>query len=240
MMKWIPLVILLLLTGCSGSAPAIIEKIDTVPDETEKEPVLIEQQEEEESEEFIEFSLEDEQILISLKIVPILNEYLKGVSNRKQVINKMHLERISAESHDIYLLEFSCVHDLCSYLLFHPTNEKLAYLVADIAKFSGSILSPNESKVVLHFSRFHASISNLDTIVVVDLDNWKLLSLNNEKSNDTILNYRWPFLSIDWLDNDSITIATPDIIEPTPELLTEWHEIEDGPTIHTIFSFTSD
>ncbi|MBP2077941.1 hypothetical protein [Oceanobacillus polygoni] len=240
MMKWIPLFILLLLTGCSGSTPAIIEKVDTVPDETEKDPVLIEQQEEEESEDFIEFSLEDEQILISLKMVPILNEYLNGVNNRKQAIYEMHLERISSEVHDIYLLEFSCVQDLCSYLIFHPTNEKLAYLVADIAKFSNFILSPDESKIVLHFSRFHSTDNNLDTIVVVDLANWKLLSLNNETSNDTILNYKWPFIYIEWVDNESITIVTPDIMEPTIELLTEWQQTNDSPTANTVFSIYSE
>lgn len=173
-------------------------------------------------------------------MVPILSEYLKGVSNRKQAINKMHLQRISAESHAIYLLEFSCVKDSCSYLLFYPTNEKLAYLVADIVKFNDFIFSPDESKVVLHFNRFHSIESNLDTVVAVDLESWKLLSLNNETGNDTILNYRWPFLSIEWLDNENITIATPDIIEPTLELLTAWHEFDDRLTIDTIFSLTSD
>ncbi|WP_249869948.1 hypothetical protein [Oceanobacillus saliphilus] len=223
----------LIIAGCSTSSSNVIEKVDTVPIETEKEPALIEQHEEEEMEQYIEFFLDDEQVLVNLQMVPILKEYLSGSKHRQSAINDMKLDRLPLEDHQIYLLEFSCFHDSCSYLLFNQSGNNAAYLIADLAKSKNILISPDQSKVAIQFSRNGKQNLELDNIVVIDLIEWKVLSLNNETSEDNFLNYTWPYVGVQWMDDETLTVSVPDIIEPTSQHISEWNEVGGNVIINT-------
>ncbi|MFC4024274.1 hypothetical protein ACFOUV_10765 [Oceanobacillus longus] len=214
---------LLLITGCSNSSSKVIEKLDTNLNEPNQQPTLFEQRKEEKVEQFIEFPLEDEQVLINLEMVPILREYLNGVKSRTDSISEMKLEKLPLDNHQIYLLEFSCFHDACSYLIFNQTGENPAYLVADLAKSTNLLISPDQSKVALQFSRLNGQNMQLNNLVVIDLTNWQVLSLENETSDANILNYTWPYVTVEWIDEQKLTISTPDVLEPTYQHLSEWY-----------------
>ncbi|WP_010649625.1 hypothetical protein [Oceanobacillus massiliensis] len=227
------ILLLFIAAGCSDSTQPIIEKVDTVPYDSNREPALIEQQEEEEIEQYIEFSLFDEQVLINLEMVPILNEYLKGVQDEEAAINEMKLEKLPLSEHQIYLMEFSCINDLCSYLLFNQNGENPAYLVADLAKTANTLISPDQTKIALHFSRINGKSEHLDNLVVVDLQEWKLSAWNNEPDGANILNYTWPFVAVEWLDDTTLTVRRPDILEPTSASISEWQELGGTKLIST-------
>ncbi|WP_067730098.1 hypothetical protein [Oceanobacillus damuensis] len=233
--KFIMISVLLVAAGCSSNSKAI-EKVDTVPLETEKQPALIEQEEEDEIEQYIEFFLNDEQVLINLQMVPILKEYLNGVKNRKATINEMKLERLPLDDHQIYLLEFSCFSEACSYLLFNQSGENPAYLVADLAKFKKMLVSPEESKVAIQFGRINNQNFETDHLVVTDLKQWKVLSLNNETNDANILNYKWPYVTVHWIDEESLNVNIPDVIEPSSQNFSEWSQLGESTLTETILT----
>ncbi|WP_163970826.1 hypothetical protein [Oceanobacillus halotolerans] len=220
---------LLLLVACSSNEPLIMKKDQPTSANGEKEPELVEEEiEENETEEFIEFSLPDEQVLINLKMVPIIAQYLEGVDDRQKTIKKMQIEKINA-SEDLYLLEFSCHNDLCSYLVLNQSEDNRAYLVADLAQKAEMKLSPDNNKLLFLFSRTGTLPIPATDIVVVDVVNWELLPLVNQTETN-ILSYQWPILVAEWIDNDTISIERPAVTEPTPTLIQEWQQAEPYPT----------
>lgn len=222
----------ILIAGCNKDN-SVIEKVEGVDAHPLEEPELIEIVEEEEIKETIEFPLEDEQIIISLGMVPILNEYLKGSNNREEAIQEMSLERIDIDSLSIYLMEFSCHNDKCSYLLFHQDSDREAILIADMAAVVDHALSPDETKLLFQFNRSKESIS-YSQIVVIDMSSWEMLPLYNEDSDAKILNYTWPFVSADWNEDGTIAVQTPDIVDPTVQSIEEWEENGGSSTMTTI------
>ncbi|WP_099157892.1 hypothetical protein [Virgibacillus ndiopensis] len=215
--------ICILLTACSKDEPVIVKKDAKAADPNE-EPELVEQKSNEETDEFIEFALPDEKIMINLEMVPILNEYLYATKDRKKAIEKMKMLRIDAIERDIYLLEFSCKNGLCSYLLLDQSKENQAFLVADLAKSIQTKLSPDHSKILLQFNRETALPIPLSNLVVIDLKNWELVSLTNDTNEAKLLHYSWPIVTAEWLDNQTITAMIPTVSDPTNDLLLQWQE----------------
>ncbi|MUK90253.1 hypothetical protein GMD78_17915 [Ornithinibacillus sp. L9] len=187
---------IILVTACSKSEPALVKK-DTPPSQPKDSPELIEQpNDDEETDEFIEFTLEDEVVMINLHLVPILRQYLHAVSKRDEIIKEMNIQRIHEEpDNSVYLLEFSCNHVLCSYLLLDQSKENTGHLVADLATLSSVKLSPDETKLLLVFHRESSLPLPMANIVVLDLEKWKAVKLENITNDDYILNYSWPILS---------------------------------------------
>lgn len=227
-------IILMLLSACANNEPAIVKE-ETVP-EPDSEPELVEEEhgDDEQVDEFIEFPLDDEQIIVNLEMVPILSEYLSAVTDRKKEIEKMTIDRVHSKDESIYLLEFSCQNESCSYLLFSQEEEKQAYLLADLAKSTNITVSPDNTKLLFQFNREGSLPLPLSNIVVIDITNWETVSLSNNTNDANILNYSWPLLNADWVDNEIIAVEKPSVIEPTNELIDEWQKTEKPSTTNII------
>ncbi|GAB3064148.1 hypothetical protein [Virgibacillus ainsalahensis] len=216
-------IFILLLSACSKNEPAIIKQ-ETSSNHHSGKPELIEETTEEETKGYIDFPVADELVRINLEMVPILKEYLAVIYDADEAIDQMKLERVHTQGESIYLLEFSCVSELCSYLLLNPSSDKQSYLLADMAKYTDMRASPDNNKLSFRFDRQKASPLPLTNIVVIDIKSWTTLSLNNEMNDDNILHYTWPILTFEWIDNESISIDIPAVTEPTEELIYKWQE----------------
>ncbi|MEC5425135.1 hypothetical protein QGM71_16740 [Virgibacillus sp. C22-A2] len=214
----------MVITACQNREP-VIEKVDAIPEKPNSEPELVEQVKEEEVEEFIEFYLDDEQITINLQAVPILKEYLHTTKDRRKATEQMRFERIYNKEQSVYLLEFSCSNDKCSYLAFNQTKDNQAHLIADLAKSVDAVISPEATKILFIFERSNKSLPQpLTNIVVIDIDNWDIVPLVNETTNRDILNFNWPLATVEWKDDDSISVTKPALLEPDDEPHYEWQE----------------
>ncbi|WP_106497811.1 hypothetical protein [Lentibacillus sp. Marseille-P4043] len=222
--KWILVFICFtLLSACSKNGSAIIKK-DSPPTDPNENPELIEEENEDEVSEFIEFALPNEEVMINLEMVPILNSYLEATADREKAIKNMNMLQIQAENSEMYLLEFSCHNDFCSYLLLDQSKDNQAILVADLAKSIQSKLSPDKSKLFLQFNRATKLPLPLTDIVVIDLEQWKPLQLTNKTDDRQVLDYNWPIITAEWMDNQKIRASLPDIAEPVSDIIQEWQQ----------------
>ncbi|MGY0692174.1 hypothetical protein ACW2QC_05180 [Virgibacillus sp. FSP13] len=229
--RWIlVLICFILLAACSKNSSAIIKK-DSPPTDPNENPELIEEESEDEVNEFIEFALPNEEVMINLEMVPILNSYLKATADRKKAIENMNMLQIQAETSEIYLLEFSCHNDLCSYLLLDQSKDNQAILVADLAKSVQSKLSPDKSRLFLQFNRETKLPLPLTDIVIIDLEQWKQLPLTHKTDDKQILDYNWPIITAEWVDNQQISASLPDIVEPASDAIHEWQQSGKKTTI---------
>lgn len=228
---------LILITACSHQP--VIEKVDSKQNHPNSEPALVEQVNKEEVDEFIEFWLDEEKIMINLKMVPILDEYLSAINDRQKVIEEMNIERIPVADNNIYLLEFSCENDRCSYIAFNQSQDKQAYLVADLAKSVGTFISPDQTKILFQFNRIKSPAISFDHLVVIDAETWEPITLDSDTNDVSILNYSWPFITIDWTDNETVTVTKPAIAQPTIKFIKDWKETTNRPTTEVILHLQS-
>lgn len=219
------IVFMIVLTACSdtGSSDAVIEKVESAAATEKKEPVLIEEvdEEEEQIDQFIEFFLEDEQLTINLEKVPILDHYLEGAKNRNEAIKKMVIQRLPIEDHQIYLLEFSCVNERCSYIVFNQNERNSAMLLADVSTYSAYYISPNERNLIFEFIREKDNVP-MTHLIPIDLNQWSLVSLNMSDGDDTIIEYTTPITEVEWINDQEISIQTPNIDDLTSETYQSW------------------
>ncbi|WP_047982177.1 hypothetical protein [Ornithinibacillus contaminans] len=209
------LFLFVMISGCSNNQPAIV-KVDTPPEEASSEPELIEEvSDDEEIDEFIEFPLKDEVIRVNLSQVPILQAYLQASPNWQPIIEQMKIERLSNNTtNDIYLLEFSCYQEQCSYLLLDQSSDNSGFLIANLAQLKDAIFSPDETKLLVTFDRESTTTElPLSDAVVIDLDNWQELSLSHDVDGYNLLDYQRSFVSADWVDDETITISFPDTVK---------------------------
>lgn len=212
------ILILFFLVSCSNSEPAIV-KVNTPPEEVTDEPELIEELvNDEEVDEFIEFKLNDEILRVNLKQIPILSAYLHAAEDRQSIIEQMGIQQmVNKEENSIYLLEFACLEDQCSYLLLDESSENTGLLVADLANFEQATVSPEQSKLLLKFTRESNYEYPLSNAVVVDLENWEVLPLENETITNNLFDFQWPILSVNWIDDETISISIPETLETNKE-----------------------
>ncbi|MFD1361530.1 hypothetical protein [Lentibacillus salinarum] len=225
--KFLAIIILVILTACTEEP--VIVKSDAPPDAPEQKPEIVEQQtdDEEEVEEFIEFALPEEKIMVNLKMVPILDSYLQAVPNRQKAIGQMTLDPIQATDKNLYMLAFSCRETACSYLLMDRTEENKTYLLADLAELSQTVLSPDGTNVMFHFTREESpSHLPLSDIVVIDLEKWEPMTPDHLQADSFALSYTWPIQFVEWTDNRNLTATVPDISEPSAEKIMAWANTE--------------
>ncbi|MFC3039923.1 hypothetical protein ACFOGI_06625 [Virgibacillus xinjiangensis] len=202
-----------LLASCSeDNEPAIVKQESAG---SGIQPELMEDEQEDETIEWIEFPLEDEQIIINLQAVPILKGYLAAAEYPNEKIKKMDLERIHPEL-SIYLLEFSCTKELCSYLLLNPSESNKAFLLADMAIFEGMHLSPDEDRMAFEFSRTSFDRSAAD-LIVMDINNWEKLPLLEKEGDKDVLEYQQILDHVRWIDNDHLRVETADQMQTSSE-----------------------
>ena len=230
--------IIIFIVSCSN-VESDIENVIPNPEIKKGEPELVEEITDEEPEVYFEFFLDDEQVTINLKGMPILNNYLQGTASRKQSIEEMELSRIYSESENIYLLEFSCSsNSLCSYIILNQSRDNPSFLIADIAKLLEIKPSPDDSKLLFLFERDSGPSQGLKDIVVIDITDWRQLPLRNDTTDEPILGYKWPLAEVKWRDNKSINVTKPDSIEP--EDPSDKHAIEETPVTDIILKVMND
>jgi len=190
--------------------------------------------------EFIEFDVDGNDVVLDVHKIPILYEFLNGQKDQQLDVSDMELERIPLEHENIYTLSFSCVNERCSHLLLHQDQNKQTFLVADMAQYVNSHISPDETKIALHFNRsLGADTVTLSNLIIMDVKNWEVQPITNEETEISLLNYRWPFVAIEWLDNESIAISIPDLIEPNKDSFEEWSSSETN-SVSTIIYYTKE
>lgn len=226
MKKYVFLIgLLLLLAACQNEEQVIVKKKST-PQNSKEEPELIEQTNEDEVDEMIEFILPNEKVMINLEMVPILNAYLSAARDRSKAVEAMQLTPVDDANSHLYILEFSCVNESCSYLLLNKSEGNQAYLVADLAKLKEIKLSPDNLRIFLHFNRDDSIPVPLSNIVIIDIQKWELLSIKNMTNDMQVLDYHWPILTVEWIDNQSVSISIPAIVEPSSTIISKWYEVK--------------
>lgn len=216
------LFIFIILIACKANDASVIVKKEATTDPVISEPELIEEETKADDDPLIEFSLPYEQVVINLKMVPILDDYLRLIDNKINAIEQMNLIPIHSGSNTIYLLEFSCQNDLCSYLVIDQSKDNQTYLVADLAKYVSTSIAPDQTKMIITFDR-HTSLSTPRTnLVAIDLENWEILSLKAQSDDHDFLNYHWPITSVTWINEQTISAHIPVIDEPSEANILEW------------------
>src|SRR5690625_7162217 len=89
-----------LLMACSQEEPVILKKETNTTDEYH--PALIEEEQEDENDTLIEFTFPEEQIMINLKNITILIEYLKSTNDKEKAIR--NIEIILIKKINIFLI----------------------------------------------------------------------------------------------------------------------------------------
>lgn len=219
---WI-LLILIVIISCSQKNEAIVKR-DHSPEVETNTPELIEQRKEDRKEQQIIFSLPYEQITIDLAKIPILKEYLQWVNRPEEAVKKMNLIPIKSDEQTIYVLEFSCKNNYCSYLLLKEKDDLESHLVADMAQFKQSFLSPDREKILLQFQRIENFTLPLSNLIAVDLKEWNFLPLKPDENSlqQTILPYKWPIIDVIWNDNETLSVYIPDLLELTDANIEQW------------------
>lgn len=222
--------VILFLAACTEEP--VIVKSNSPPEDPDQEPEIVEQESDgdEETDEFIEFALPEEEIMVNLKMVPILNSYLQTMQDRQQAIEEMNLNRLNSGNQNHYILEFSCHGMQCSYLLLDQTEENRAFLIADLAKLFQTTISPDKTKVLFHFNREQSSQPPYSDIVVMDLEKWEPATLYSQTSEENVLDYTRPILAVEWNEDNTISATVPDLTAPSPETLEQWENSEKPTT----------
>ncbi|WP_226034547.1 hypothetical protein [Aquibacillus saliphilus] len=226
------------LFACSSDVSPAITKKDVVSEEANPKPELVENEIKENNEEkvqmVLEFNLPNEQVTINLDGIEILNEYLTGASNRQEQIDKMILTPVKLPEYDtLYLLQFSCYNDNCSYLLLDQKDEGRSFLLADLSKILKFAISDDNNKLLMVFRRINEEgnlILQKDNLLVIDLDSWETLSVSTNSQEKFANNYKVPIMDANWNQDHSITISTPRLKTPTEENLIKWYESIDKTT----------
>lgn len=215
--------VILLCIGCSNNEP-VMTKLENQQSEPTENPELVEENgEENETNEFIDFFLPEERVSINLKMVPILEQYLYAVQDRERAVNNMNLFPIHTENNTLYLLEFSCKNESCSYILIDQSKDNPAYLVADLANFIQFEFSPNMEKIFFKFNRKTDFPISLTHIIIIDLNTWTKLQPHPASS----LNFSRPILDVSWVDDENISLVLPLISELTQENIQEWDRLNN-------------
>ncbi|MFD1849221.1 hypothetical protein [Oceanobacillus bengalensis] len=202
-----------LIAGCSDNTEPVIQKVENIGNKGDNsKPELIEEEVEDEQEiiEYIDFSVDDQLVRVNLDGIPILNNYLIGIIDKETAVEGMNLEEIEGQS--IYLLEFSCQNDLCSYLIINQNEEDQSYLLTDLARYETTHFSPDGSKLAIQFSRPSSHDYPLHHIITINTETWELLDLQNETESESILQYTWPYISVEWIDDTSISVTKQSLI----------------------------
>ncbi|MFC2950285.1 hypothetical protein [Virgibacillus sediminis] len=199
--------------SCSNTEePAIIKQEST---SSGTQPELIEEEQEDEKIEFIEFPLDNEQITINLQAVPILKGYLAAAEQPNEKIEEMELMLIHPEK-NIYLLEFSCVNQQCSYLLLNPSEDNKAFLLADLAMYEGIESSPDGNRIVFRFARDHTSGLPVADLIAIDIPKWTKLSITDTEGNKELSGYNQPIQEVEWVNNEQLRADFPSLKQQPP------------------------
>lgn len=204
-----------LLTACSGQDQQAIIKQEETQKDSGNSPSLTKTMNEDNTEEeemFLEFPMEGDLITINLSQIGILHSYLKASEDVEKEISNMNLRQLfNLEDKTIYLLQFACRSGSCSYLLLNQSDQAYSYLAADDARFKQAILSPNLDKILLTFSRdslFNNTQVTQDKVVIMDINDWKEVPLSTQETTENF-NFKWPILHAEWNDNSTVILTIP-------------------------------
>lgn len=228
--KYLLFLLFIILVGCSKEPPIIIQEFADPTDETSIDFVADEFSDVE-SNQFLEFTLSDQQISLNTDKIPILSSFLKSHNDRDQAVQDMQLSQILKDKFEsIFLLSFACQDNSCSYVLIN-TESGYSKLLADQARTVKINASPDESYLFIQFERqLRTNPKVTNKLFVLDLNTWEEVTLTYEDKNMTSLHsFRWPILDARWHNNDELEIILPDLDIPSTTTLANWWESEDKP-----------
>src|SRR5690625_33580 len=221
MSKRLILIFLILFTvACQSNEPVIVKQEQTTSS-TISDPELIESEVEQEADQYIEFSLPYEQVVINLKMVPILNEFLHFIDDKEKAVEKMNLLPIHLGESTIYLLEFSCQQNQCSYLVLDQSKDNPTYLIADLAKYAYTSISPDKTMMFIKFNRKTSLSLPVTDLVIIDLEHWNILPLKSQSGKE-FLNYKWPINTVTWINETTLLAHIPKMDELTEDSILDW------------------
>lgn len=169
----------------------------------------------------MEFITNGESVTISPRDIPILQQYLLAQDHPEEAVAKMDLQKQESGSFAFFILQFSCHDSLCSHLLLHPSDRNISFLAADLAEFESFHPSPDESKILLHFTRPGEEEMDLSNIIAFDLSSWSSLLVASESEEMDRIRYTEPIIAVDWLDDASFSVTFPYPSEPDPAVYPE-------------------
>ncbi|WP_067839882.1 hypothetical protein [Amphibacillus sediminis] len=223
------------LVACNSNPPIIKQEIiepqvEESVELIEEEPDLADQDDEEDisdMQQFIEFTLTDQQISLHIDQIPILSNFLAQHSNRRAAIEDMQLTQIAEEGLDsLFILSFACSDNGCSYLLLNTETEQ-SILLADDAQISQMLPSPEQNKLLIIFERY-ANTQAINKMVIFDLLSWTDSQLATDNPELLPVNkFRWPIYDANWLDDSTVEVEIADIEQPSKDLLKDWYEAEE-------------
>lgn len=225
--------IIILFTSCAKKEPMIVKKeVADNNDIDNLEHVTMDM--EEPDKEFIEFTLEDEVITVNIQAIPILQNYLSVAPDKDHVLEKMNLIPVQNENdYTLYILEFSCENNQCSYLLLDGDKKHKAYLVTDIAKLVQYQVSPKDEYVFFEFDRLTEFTIPVSHLVVFHIEEWNEVNLQSTYTQN-ILHYTFPFEVNGWINDDTISISKPLIKQLTSQNLIQWRQLGEPTTDVTL------
>lgn len=231
--RLLPLVFIILffLAACSKQQPIIIQEDINTKNEESITFVEEDHDEEQEPQQFLEFTLSDQQVTLNIDQIPVLSNYLEQHTDRNKAIQEMQLIQIMQDDYDsLFLLSFAFQNDTCSYLLLNTELEQ-SQLLADQAKIINIEPSPDLSNILFVFERSLPDKPwNTNKLVVYNIEDWTEVTLTEDNNNLITLHaFRWPILNVDWLNDAEIEIQLPDISKATNAALEEWYLTDNRP-----------
>ncbi|WP_440895157.1 hypothetical protein ACS127_11340 [Amphibacillus sp. Q70] len=224
-------VILSLLVACSKQQPIIIQEDINAKDEEAITLVEEEHDEDQEPQQFLEFTLSNQQVTLNIDQIPVLSNYLKQHTDSNKAIQEMQLIQIMQDEYDsLFLLSFACQKESCSYLLLDTESEQ-SHLLADQAKMVSIDPSPDLSNILFIFERSLPDKPwDINKLVVYNIEDWVEVTLTEDNNHlISLYTFRWPILNANWLNDDEIKIQLPDINKATNPALEEWYSTDNQP-----------
>lgn len=224
----------LALVGCSSEqvTPSMHQEADAA----ESKDVELDEKETPEPHDVL-IQMGEQKKRFTLRDLPLLKGYLETSSDQEGALQSMQLQKIatSMEQSSLYLLRYACHKELCSYLFIKETKDEVqSRLVSDLSTFKGTLLSPDQEKVLFLFSGKEQNGIRRDELQVFNLNQLEPLSIS--KDSNIEFQFKWPIIKASWSDGKTINIEIPKVEDATNESIVKWkHSI---PTTRETRTFT--
>lgn len=210
----------LLITGCSSKESSPVSVKEPEQDADQHNP-----EQSDDLPDMISIPLEGEILEVHLPSIPLLDMYLHTSESYQQELN--HIKAIPV-SENLYLVSYACddSETLCSHILIYKESDGTMSLpVADFSTFHEAVFSPSGQKVLLQFVR-PVNGKEVSHLVVIDLNSFEQLSLQNEALKRDVLHYQTSILEKEWVHDTQLKIKIPYDEFPPDDKGAQWIEFE--------------
>ncbi|WP_181349045.1 hypothetical protein [Thalassobacillus sp. CUG 92003] len=216
-LRWMAIISILSVTGCSSQTPSTqSESMKINQEETdESEPVS--------SEKMVEINVGENIYSIDLIDFPILDHYLTSNSDSDAQLNHMSFKSVGAEVNPhLYLTEFACYEDNCSYMIIDFIQEK-STLLTDLSQFISLQFSPDQTNLALNFKKVTDRLQT-HQLFVIDAATSEKLTLRPTEHADTPSPEasKYPIKDMSWQGNEHISVTLPMVDQFNIDTLRLW------------------